>query len=121
MRPFPNVQGGRWQISTSGGGRPLWARSGKELFYFTGRGASIMAVPVQTGAAFSSENSKKLFDWPSFAVPGNGRNYDVSGDGQRFLMIKESAGSDSSSTPAAPSIVVVINWTEELKARVLTK
>ncbi len=38
VRPFPNVNGGRWQLSTAGGNRPAWARSGKELFYGVGRG-----------------------------------------------------------------------------------
>ena len=98
----------------------MWARSGNELFYDSGNG-SIVAVPVQTGAAFSNRNPKKLFEWRTLGVPNLGRTYDASADGQKFLMIKEGAGSDSSSTAAGPSIVVVLNWTEELKARVPAK
>jgi hypothetical protein len=45
------------------------------------------------------------------------RQYDVAADGQRFLMMKEEARH----TDLAPSINVVLNWTEELKARVPTK
>jgi eukaryotic-like serine/threonine-protein kinase len=46
VRPFPDVQGGRWQVSTEGGSQPLWARSGKELFFRDPSGA-LMSVPVE--------------------------------------------------------------------------
>jgi hypothetical protein len=46
-----------------------------------------------------------------------GRTYDVSPDGQRFLVIKDNAVSDPASTAPVPSMVVVLNWLEELKAR----
>ena len=39
VRPFPDVNSGRWQISTGGGTRPLWARRGRELFYVAPDGA----------------------------------------------------------------------------------
>ena len=54
----------------------------------------------------------------AYFAAGNGRAYDVSRDGQTFLMIK-AAGGDPTSTPTG--IVVVLNWVEELKARVPTK
>ena len=116
VRPFPNVDGGHWTISTTGGTKPLWARSGKELYYLTLDGA-LMAVPIHSTPAFSAGNPTKLFDTRYYAA-GNARTYDVSRDGQTFLMIK-AAGGDSTSTPAG--IVVVLNWVEELKARVPTK
>jgi serine/threonine-protein kinase len=119
VRPFPNVNGGRWQVSTAGGNRPAWARSGKELFYGAGDG-SIMVVPVQAGSSFSYGNAVKLFEWRTLAAPGAGRTYDVSRDGQRFLMVKE-AGGENASAAASSNIVVVLNWTEELKARVPSK
>jgi len=117
VRPFPNVNGGKWQISTADGQRPAWARSGKELFYGTRLG-SIMAVVVQAGSSFSHGNPVKLFDWKTLGTPGLARTYDVSRDGQRFLMIKE-AGDDNAS--ASSHIVVVLNWTEELKAKLPAK
>jgi serine/threonine-protein kinase len=116
VRPFPNVDSGHWTISTTGGVTPLWARSGKELYYLTLDGA-LMAVAIHSPPAFSAGTPTKLFDTRYFAG-GNIRNYDVSRDGQTFLMIKDAAG-DPTSTPAG--IVVVLNWVEELKARVLTK
>jgi hypothetical protein len=70
-------------------------------------------VPIRTTPALTIEKPVKLFEGPYFAAL-NGRTYDVSPDGQRFLMIKEgdSTGEDS------PQIIVVENWFEELKARV---
>ncbi len=116
VRPFPNVDSGHWTISTTGGTKPLWARSGKELYYLTLDGA-LMALPIQSTLAFSPGTPTKLFDTRYYAA-ANARTYDVSRDGQTFLMIK-AAGDDPTSTPTG--IVVVLNWVEELKARVPTK
>ena len=93
----------------------MWARSGKELFYLDGTNA-LTAVPVQTAPTFSAGTPTKLFAWQTPAPGAWGRTYDVSPDGQRFLMIKETASGDQPST--LPSIIVVLNWVEELKARV---
>lgn len=38
VQPFPDVNQGRWQVSTTGGSRPLWSRDGRELFYWTDDG-----------------------------------------------------------------------------------
>ncbi len=118
VRPFPKVEGGRWQVSTTGGTRPLWARNGRELFYLDESGGKLMAVPVQTaGATFSQGNPGKVFDTRYYG-PGSGnsgRTYDVSSDGQRFLMIKENAAFEQSSNATPASMVVVLNWFEELK------
>jgi hypothetical protein len=50
VRPFPNVGGGQWQVSTTGGTRPLWARNGKELFYVGAEGA-LLRLPVEASGA----------------------------------------------------------------------
>jgi hypothetical protein len=117
VRPFPNVDSGHWQISTSGGTRPLWARSGRELFYLDGTNA-VTSVPMQTTTTFSPGNPTTLFSGRYF-IGALGRTYDVSVDGQRFLMITATAGADRTVTPAG--MVVVVNWAEELKARVPAK
>jgi len=78
------------------------------------------SVTVQTtGATLIPGNPIKLFDTAPYAFPINSRTYDVSSDGQRFLMIKNA--SDSNATATLPSLVVVEHWTEELKARLGTK
>jgi len=113
VRPFPTVDAGHWTISPSGGTRPLWARSGTELFYLDGAGA-MTRVPIQTTPTFSAGTPTKLFDTRYFSA-AVGRSYDVSPDGQRFLMIK------TAGTEQAPTMVVVLNWIEELKARLPAK
>ncbi len=84
VRPFPNVDDGQWQISTSGGTRPLWASDGRELFYR--RGNALMTVPVQTEPSFTPATPEILFKGAYYT--GADRSYDVASDGQRFLMIK---------------------------------
>ena len=117
VQPFPDVSGGRWQVSTDGGSRPAWSPAGRELFYVTPNGG-IMAVPIEEGAAFRRRNPVKLFDWPTIASPGPSRTYDVSRDGQRFLMIKESTGGKQGTTSP---IRMVLNWVEELKEKLPAK
>jgi serine/threonine-protein kinase len=112
VRPFPNVQDGRTQISPSGGSRPMWAKSGRELFYIAADGA-MMAVPVQTVPAFVAGTPVKLFDGPWSTAGQATRNYDVTADGQRFLMIRDSA----TAAAAIRTLTVVVNWLEELRAR----
>jgi len=108
VRPFPDVERGRWQVSTGGGTQAAWARNGRELFYLDGSNR-LTTAPVQTtGATFSTGNPARVFD-RAYATPVGFRTYDVSPDGQRFLMIKD----DQSATAAG--IVVVLNWQEELK------
>ena len=120
VRPFPKVDTGHWQVSTGGGSRPLWARNGRELFYWAFTNGALMAVTVHpAGALFSASNPSKVFDTGQYYVGATGRTYDVSADGQRFLMIKLASGQDVTAT--SPSLVVVEHWTEELKARVPTK
>ncbi len=120
VRPFPKVDTGRWQISTLGGTRPAWARSGRELFYLDGEGL-LTAVPVQTGGpTFSAGKPTRILNTRyhagSTARGIDVRGYDVSADGQRFLMIKESEPSGQAQAETA-RMVVVLNWFEELKAR----
>jgi serine/threonine-protein kinase len=126
VRPFPNVNGGHFQISTRGGHAPLWAPNGRELFYLDATD-HLMAVPIQPPAngVFNFGGATKLLD-TVYYTPRPARAYDVSRDGQKFLMIKDSAAPNSSgatSTAQTPTInmVVVLNWTEELKARVPVK
>jgi Tol biopolymer transport system component len=108
VRPFPDVQAGRWQISSSSGTRPTWR--GREIFYM-GPAGSMMSVQVNTEKGFTHGNAAKLFAGAYLATV-TGRTYDVSADGQRFVMIKTGGGKIGS-----VQIVVVQNWLEELNAR----
>lgn len=117
VRPFPDVDRGRWQVSTGGGTRPLWARNGRELFYVSASGA-IMGVAVEQGPAWVAGTPSVVVKEGYLTTPaGNvGRTYDISSDGQRFLVVKSAAGSSQTAEP--PRLVVVQGWNEELKARV---
>jgi serine/threonine-protein kinase len=108
VRPFPGP-GGKSQISTEGGTEPVWARNGRELFYRNGD--KMMAAGVEFKPTFTAARPKLLFEGhyvpsaPSFLA-----NYDVSPDGQRFLMVK---GSEQESV--ATQVNVVLNWSDELR------
>jgi eukaryotic-like serine/threonine-protein kinase len=124
VRPFPKIDSGRTQISPAGGTRPAWARNGRELFYLDSDGL-LTAVPVQTTAAtFTARNPTRLLNtryYPGTTTRGfHLRAYEVSPDGQRFLMIKEIPSTTTEAAPPA-AMVVVLNLFEELKARVQSK
>ena len=111
VRPFPQVDSGRWPISTTGGTRPAWAHNGRELFYID-ESNTLTAVPVRTsGTSFSAGAPLRVLD-AKYSSVFPGRPYDVSADGQRFLMLKDKATS--------AGLVVVLNWTEELKRHLPT-
>lgn len=119
VRPFPNVNDGRWQVSTGGGARPLWARNGQELFYMTSTSAgdTLMSAAVVGGPPFKAGTPMKVFDAPDSAYFAfAGRAYDVSPDGRRFLLIKTAAGAERAAAPA--SMTVVQGWFDELRRRV---
>ena len=106
--------GERSPVSSGGGQHAVWAPNGRELFYAKPSGG-LMRVTVESGSEWKASKPTQLIDgsynWTSASGFG-GRMYDVSRDGQRFLVLKpvESAG--------PTTIVVVQNWLEELKQRV---
>ena len=120
VRPFTDVNKGKWQVSTSGGNLPLWSPNGRELFYISLEN-SVMAVAVETKPAFSLGTPKILFRSMCVgSTPGEGTPWDISPDGKRFLMMKEPQPTPSAS--AGPHrINIVLNWIEELKQRVPVK
>jgi serine/threonine protein kinase/Tol biopolymer transport system component len=108
---FPDPSVRRWKISPTAGSEPLWTKGGRELVYR--KGDSVMAVSVglehgrigQPMALFGG----RYPDSPGWTRP---RSYDVSPDGQRFLMTRLPA------ERARPRIAVVVNWFDELRAKV---
>jgi eukaryotic-like serine/threonine-protein kinase len=113
VQPYPQ-QTGKWQISTEGGNYPRWARSGKELFYLTDEG-TVMAVDVRTdGPAFGAGTPRALFKtnalFGDHAGGGSEMPYDVTADGQRFI-VNERLAPANQSTP----LTVVLNWQAALK------
>ena len=109
VQPFPGP-GGKRQISTGGGIQPIWARNGQELFYRNGN--RMMAVEITTDPTFSPGTPSLLFEGNYLSGIAFLPYYDITPDGQRFVMIQEGW------TDSAPTqINVVLNWFEELKRR----
>jgi serine/threonine-protein kinase len=115
VRPFPAVDAGRWQVSSAGGRKPVWAGNGREIFYRALDGALLGAhVDVESDASFRVAVPVRLVEGRYvMGGPFGGRQYDVSPDGQRFLMVKEVGATGERASPR--SIIVVQSWVEELK------
>jgi serine/threonine-protein kinase len=112
VRPYPGP-GEKLPISTEGGTEPVWNPNGRELFYRSG--GKMMAVDIATQPNFTAGRPRMLFQGQYEPTPLTSPNYDVSADGQRFLMVKA-----SEQEQANTQINVVQNWFEELKRRVPT-
>ena len=98
------------QVSSAGGQEPRWRQDGKELFYVSADG-KMMAVAVTTGASFKVGSPLALFQThrrQPFSLP-DVFSYDVSGDGQRFLILTKVDEAN-----AAP-LSVLLNWAPEME------
>ncbi len=100
--------GGRWQVSTSGGEEPRWAASGKELFFR--RGTTLFAVPVTTAGRFSPGTPRPLIEGIYDLRSDTGISYDIDARTGRFLMLR----TDSDERPV-PGVRVILNWFQELR------
>jgi len=114
VRPFPNVDKGHWQVSTGGGTHPLWNPDGRELFYLAS--GHLLGVNIESGATPSIGSARVVIEsvpYPPFVTQG--RSFDISPDGQRFLF--KTAATDADYDPLADQLhyEVVLNWTEELR------
>jgi len=116
VQPWPGP-GPKTKVSAEGGTDPIWSPNGKELFYRNGD--KMMVVDVRTDPTFEASRPRLLWEGhyahgmsSSCGPPGTSEgNYDVSSDGQRFLMVK-----DVNEDVVSTRIVVVLNFAEELKA-----
>ena len=113
VRPYP--QGSQRLISDGGGTAPIWSRNGQELYYRSLSG-NLMAVPIQTSPSFVPGRLRELFPVGGvLRTSGNATAYDIDVSGERFIMVSQAETPDGSSSQR---INVVLNWFEELKARV---
>ncbi len=106
--PFPSAGDAKWRISNSGGIEPLWAHSGRELFYRTVRGEMI-AVEVQTEPTFSLGPATVLFTDVTLHTSNLHPQYDVAPDDRRFLMIRQRRGEDTG------RLVLIQNYLGQLR------
>ena len=113
IRPYPGP-GAQVTVSVGGGREPMWIENG-EVFYRSLDGEQMFAVSVETAPSLKVGTPVPLFRGPYYvSAAGSPRpQYDVTADGQRFLLIAPDPASSSSS--GRSRIVVVQNWIEELK------
>jgi Tol biopolymer transport system component len=108
---FPRP-GQKWQVSMSGGMQPIWSPDGTELYYRNYE--QMMVVPVTTGSTFSKGTPTLLFEGDFEGPVRIHPNYDISPDGQQFVMIDEPGG-------RLGQINIITNFHEELKRLVPTE
>ncbi len=114
VRPFPEVDAGRWQVSTSGGTSPLWAHGGRELFYVTPANEMVSAA-VRADPTFTVGERRVLFEIGSeFVVVDVYTAFDISPDDQRFLMVR----TVDAQREEPLQLILVENFLEELKEKV---
>jgi serine/threonine-protein kinase len=114
VRPFPDAEAGRWQVSLDGGQAPLWAPSGRELFYVDAR-RNMVAVSVAGGESPGLGDRRVLFilgpdvylNDPEYYTP-----FDVAPDDERFLMVRLVGAADT----GRANFMLMENWFEDLKA-----
>ena len=118
VRPFPGTSGGRWQASTAGGSAARWAHSGRELFFEAPSG-DMMVVPVTPGPTFTPGAPQRVFPLGSGLIGSNVvALYDLTPDDKRFVMVRLAAVNQA---PGAGQLVLVDNWSDELKAKMEKK
>jgi serine/threonine-protein kinase len=117
VEPYPPT-GTRYQISkdSEDGHHPVWSPDGHELLYTPGPGNRFLSVPITTKPTFSFGDAKLIPRLFMNAPPTAQRTYDVARDGTRVLGLRTDVGPDG--LPMSPQVQVVLNWFEELNARV---
>ena len=108
VRPFPDTDRARWLVSSAGGAQPLWAHSGRELYYINADG-TLTAVEVDLSGEFSSGRERGLFSTGSYSIAPFHQSYAVTHDDRHFVMLNQSQAGQ------APDLVVVLNWFTEVE------
>ena len=112
VRPFPNADEGKWQVSIDGGLFPRWGLDGTELFFRNDN--AVLKVNVEGEDAFSVGTPEVLFRGTYWINNIVSSTYDISRDGQRFLMMKVAAPDSQEQASDETVLVAVENWFEEL-------
>jgi Tol biopolymer transport system component/tRNA A-37 threonylcarbamoyl transferase component Bud32 len=115
VRPFPDVETGRWQISRDGGAEPVWSHSGRELFFRSETPVAVVSVPVLAGAGFATGERQVLFEDRFFRDRFHAQ-YAVTADDRRFLFRRVVQVRGAGAEPEAGTILVR-HWLAELDLR----
>ena len=104
VSPFPNTSTSRTIVSQGGGAEPRWSSDGRELFYGN---ENLIAAQVELSPTFRVRERTVLFNRRGFSRNVAGGSYDVTPDGQRFVMYR-------SRSTRSDKFVLVLNWAAEL-------
>ena len=116
VRPFPDFQSGRWQVSDGFGAVPVWSRSGGEILYATA--SAVHAARIQTDPTFRVTGHELLFNHPAGVIPQTVRGWlEISPDDRRVLTGR-AAQFTAATSGGVVELILVRNFFEELKARV---
>jgi serine/threonine-protein kinase len=112
LRPFPDLEGARVQVSSAGGGYPKWGPPGSNELYYIAADGAMMAATVENGPPVRVSRPTKLFQFaPQIELGAGGLPYDVVRDG-RFITTR--VANDAPSQPV--TVNVILNWFEDLRA-----
>ncbi len=114
VRPFPDLESGRRLVSADGGSSPLWAHSGRELFYLTPAN-EMMSAAVQTRPTFEVTERRTLFQFGADFVFGTRvyTTYDITPDDRRFVFVRTVGPQQENRV----RLVLIENMLEELKEK----
>jgi serine/threonine-protein kinase len=107
VSPFPDVDGGRWPVSTAGGIEPTWSNSGRELFFRDAAGM-LVSVRIDPAPPFRIVSRQPLFSAAHYRSDSRNRGFAVSPDDQSFLFVDTQAG-------PVNELVIVLKWLDELR------
>jgi Tol biopolymer transport system component len=113
IQPYPPDLGARRQITRAGGVAPMWVRNG-EIVYENGN--DLWSIRVSTSPTLSWEDPVRLVERKWTMTVGPYRNYDMSADGSRLLVLEPAE--TTASAPERHEVVVVLNWLDEVRQRV---
>ncbi len=117
VRPFPDIDAGKLQVSINGGVAPAWAHNGRELFYVEPRGGrAMMVASIDTEPTFHVGEQQALFPLGSeYHLSSDYTAYDVAPDDDHFVIVRDFRGGEDR---VKSTLIIVDNWFEELRAKV---
>jgi len=113
VRPFPNANDGRWQVSLDGGIDPVWAPDGRSLF-FIDNSKTLVEARLGAGPSFSIAGRQPLFNTARFAVNQYHQDYVVEPGGKSFLFLESE---QLTGQRDAAEVVWVDHWFSDLKKK----
>jgi serine/threonine-protein kinase len=116
VRPFPNANGGKWQISSGGGLYPLWSKNGRELFYEAADNRIMVADYTVNDGSFVRGKPRPWSDKELFYAGGS--NLDLAPDGKRFAVL---ALPETPGEKGTVHVTMLLNFFDELKRRIPAK